>query len=181
MNRRIFIGSGLVGLLGEAIAQPRLCRHFQQPQQPCQSNYSTIKIDDVTFLWRHTDGTLQCQVSAPTQGWFAAGFNDSEGLDKAWIVIGHVTEPITRVEEHIATPPTHRTVQSLGLQPAIIEFSGLYSAGYSVLNFTVLHKINGRPELDLKRGNSLYLMLAWSYESDFEHHCAWRKHIAIIL
>lgn len=152
-----------------------------QPRELGSANSRSIEINHVTFLWRYTDELVQCQLRVPTLGWVAAGFNNSKALDNTWFVIGHVSNPVARVEEHIAMPPIHRTVQSLGLPPAIVESSGQYSAGYSQMNFAMPQRIPGRPQLDLQRGSSVYLMLAWSHESDFEHHSAWRKHIAITL
>ena len=171
MNKRTFLGLFLVPF-GEFA--------LKTSQDGADSKaWSAMTDDAVTFEWRHTAGYLECRLSAPTAGWIAAGFNEHAGLRDTRFVIASVSGPHIVADEHLAIVPAHKPVQSLGLHPALYSISGAYTDGVSHITFSMAEEIPGRPNLQLGRGSLIYLMLAWSQSSDFEHHSAWRRHYAM--
>lgn len=173
MYKRTFLGLFLMPL-GEIALK-------SSQEEAGSTAWSTMTNDAVTFKWRHHAGHLQCCLSAPTAGWIAAGFNERAGLANTRFVMASVSGLDLVAEEHLAIVPEHQPVQSLGLQPALIEISGVYADGLSHITFSMVEEIPGRPDLQLRSGNSVNLMLAWSHSRDFAHHSAWRRHFVILL
>lgn len=131
---------------------------------------------DVVFSWKHKTGRLFGELTAPTEGWIAVGFNERRTLKNTRFVIAAVSMSPIRAEEHIALVPDHRNVAALGLPRTLDHVSGSYSQGLSRLEFSLPHQFPERPALRLVPGASLHLMLAWSQNTDFTHHSAWRRH-----
>ncbi|MHA1567139.1 MAG: DOMON domain-containing protein [Alphaproteobacteria bacterium] len=141
----------------------------------------SVSAAGVTFQWRHESGRLRANLSAPTAGWIAVGFNENPTLENTRFVIAAVSVAPIRVEEHIAMVPDHREVSQLGLPAAIAHTSGSYRDGISRLEFSLPEAMPGRARLSLRPGAKIHLMLAWSQETDFDHHSAWRRHFDITL
>lgn len=140
-----------------------------------------IEESDVIFTWSHLDEILLCRFDAPTPGWLAVGFNSKEQLQGTRFIIATTSEEALRLEEHIAEVPAHRNVRDLGLPEVANAQAGRFENGRSLLTFSMPVKVPGQPELDLGDSAWAYLMLAWSHDTDFNHHSAWRKHYSIIL
>ena len=135
----------------------------------------------VRFSWRHDGSRLFGELSAPTPGWIAVGFNERPKLKDTRFVIAVVSTSPVRAEEHVALVPDHRNIEALGLSPALDHAGGSYDAGLSRLEFSLPHQIPGRAALQLGPGAQVHLMIAWSRETDFTHHSAWRRHFDVHL
>jgi len=140
-----------------------------------------IELDDTAFSWTHRQGRLFGTLSAPTHGWLAVGFNDEPTLRGTRFLIGVVQEASVRAELHIADPPSHRSIETLGGESDIRDLDGQRKGGQSILSFSLPHRSSDRFAVDLTSGSSIHLMLAWSHEPEFNHHSAWRRHANVTL
>lgn len=140
-----------------------------------------IEVEDVRFRWKHRSARIFGSMRAPTNGWVAVGFNDKPQLKGTRFVIGDVSASPIKVEEHIALVPDHQTVQKLDIEPALNNVSGQNDSGTSRLEFSLPHEFRDKPNLVLRPGSYIHLMLAWSHQGNFDHHSTWRRHYNITL
>ncbi|MEO0637076.1 MAG: DOMON domain-containing protein [Pseudomonadota bacterium] len=167
MNRRHFVlGAGLTFSAIPASASP-----LQE----------TLSLDGTTFRNWHRKDRLFSTFSAPTKGWLAVGFNNQERLEGTRFVMGAVVGSSFRAEERIALVPNHRRIQDLGLAPAVEHVSGHTSENTTTMQFSMPHVLADSDNPTLSSGKRSYVMLAWSHDTDFEHHSAWRRHFLMEL
>ena len=167
MHRRTFLACSLFGVAVGGTVDGRSGRRIER--------------DGTTFAWSHRGGRLFGDLSAPTKGWLAVGFNDEPVLKGARFLIGMVEGSVVRAEIHIADPPHHQPVESFGGLSDIRDLQGQHESGRSRLAFSLPHRSTDRFAVDLMPGRSIHLMLAWSHEPDFAHHSAWRRHVDVTL
>ncbi len=163
-RRRFLVGVGS-SLLGDAAL----------------ANSPQVEVDGTVFEAWHEEGRLTSRFTAPTRGWIAVGFNNQRRLKGTRFVIGAMRDGGFYAEEHIAVVPDHPRVQDLGLQSAVERVSGAASGNQTTMQFSLPHLFADSENPTLLSGTSSYLMLAWSHETDFGHHSAWRKHFLIEL
>ncbi len=142
---------------------------------------ATITDPAVSFTWAHSDAGLTCTLEASTRGWVAVGFNSERRLKGTRFVMAARTGDRVRVEEYIARVPARERVAALGLAPAVTEAVLTHIPGGSRLRVTFSERFRDQPALSLAPGRTTHLMLAWSHETDFDHHSAWRAHYDITL
>jgi hypothetical protein len=140
-----------------------------------------VVIDGVSFRWMFKDGRLIGELSAPTRGWIAVGFHSRAGLQGTYFVIASVADDVQRIEEHFAVVPNHIPIADLGWPNTARLQVGQFQSGVSSMSFSIAATSPSGARLTLQSGEQVNLMLAWSHEADFDHHSAWRKHIAISL
>jgi len=140
-----------------------------------------VVIDGVSFRWTFQDGRLVGELSAPTRGWIAVGFHAQAGLEGTYFVIASVADDVQRIEEHFAVVPNHIPIADLGWPNTARLQAGQFQDGVSSMSFSIAATSPSGARVALQSGRHVNLMLAWSHEADFDHHSAWRKHIAISL
>ncbi len=167
MHRRAFLACTFLGMIAKRASaeQPERC----------------VQFDATTFAWHHRGDRLFGDLSVPTMGWLAVGFNDEPALKGTRFVIGVVEANAVRAELHIADPPHHQPIESLGGLSDIRDLQGKHENGRSQITFSLPHRSTDRFAVDLMPGRSIHLMLAWSNEPDFAHHSAWRRHVDVTL
>lgn len=167
MNRRRFVTSlGLSFTAASALAS---------------SSPENFSIDGTTFRSWHANGRLISTFTAPTLGWVAVGFNNQQRLKGTRFVVGAMISNSFYTEEHIAVVPGHPKVQELGLEAAVEDVMGSVSNHETTMQFSLPHLSVDSDNPTLLPGTSSYLMLAWSHQTDFDHHSAWRRHLSVEL
>lgn len=136
---------------------------------------------DMVFRWRHDGAVLRGQLTAPTHGWLAVGFNDAEQLKGTCFVMAQVSDAPPRLELRRAAVPDHGPVADRQVQQDLVLVSGSFGGGASRLNFELAHRSGDALGVNLRAGAATYLMLAWSRSTDFGHHSAFREHQRVIL
>ena len=167
MHRRTFLACSFYSLTLSRAADARFERRIERNQ--------------TAFAWSHQGNRLFGDLSAPTKGWLAVGFNDEPILKGTRFLIGVVEGGMVRAEMHIANPPHHEPIQPLRGRSDIRHLKGQCESGRSRLAFSLPHQSTDRFAVDLMPGRSIHLMLAWSHDPDFAHHSAWRRHVDVIL
>ncbi|MBL4786281.1 MAG: hypothetical protein JKY49_12720 [Cohaesibacteraceae bacterium] len=174
MNKRQFvklcltaIGTGFVSL----------------PEQVKAINITPGSLIDgrVSFGWSHDTHRVRLSMSAPTAGWLAIGFNEHPGLGNMRFVMAVASEKRPRAEEHLTRNGSHFDVRKLNLETHLKDLEGAYNGEFSQIRFSLPHSMRHRPTLQLAGGSQTNLILAWSQDTDFNHHSAWRKHYPITL
>lgn len=183
MNKRKFLNISLAMMSSLSLrADSAAAEEASGSDKGAVKNSPAAIVDaGVEFTWRHEADRVRGTLTAPTAGWIAVGFNETPSLRNTWFVIATVSTSPIQAEEHIALVPAHKKIEDLGLEPGLAHVSGYYDNGRSRLEFSLPHTRPKRPSLRLDPGAGLHLMLAWSHETAFDHHSAWRRHYDIVL
>ena len=138
----------------------------------------SITVEAMTLSWQFEFDQLRILLAAPTAGWLAVGFNTRPGLAQTWLIMGAVL-PNHRVmiEEHaILRPGEHQPKTRLGLAERLHSRAGYQHQDITQLTFMLPVKAaeDDLYSYDLIAGQSYHLLLAYSRETDFNHHSVMR-------
>lgn len=93
-----------------------------------------IKDDNITFAWTVNGTKLDIKISARTTGWVAVGFNPSNRMQGANIIIGYVTKNEVVIRDDFGFRETgHREDKNSN----ITNQTGSEIAGVTTLEFTI--------------------------------------------
>ncbi len=136
----------------------------------------------MSVSWALESGALIIEMSAPTTGWVTVGFNDNSGTNKAYLLMGNVVNGKLSVEEHYTlNPGNYKSFKSLSTKANVSLISGEETDGTTTLKYSISFDPKHKYQKQLKAGDSLYLLMAYSRADDFQHHSMWRKSIQITL
>jgi hypothetical protein len=72
----------------------------------------SLTVDQMTFAWSVVGENLAVKLSAPTTGWVAVGFNPTDMMKDANIIIGYVKDGKVEVSDDFGTQPTQHAADS---------------------------------------------------------------------
>lgn len=141
-----------------------------------------VSKNDMKVEWRYRGDRLLISMSAPTQGWVTVGFNEREGLQGAYLLMGRVTKKGAEVVEHSTLyPGNYQSFESLGLASTVADVYGAQSKTSSMLRFSIPITREGKCGKNLSPGKTIHMVLAYSQSDDFQHHSLRRCSEKIIL
>ncbi len=141
----------------------------------------TVARADVEFRWRVSGGLLHGCMRAATRGWITVGFNTTDGLSSARLVMGRLVNGHAQAQVHMANPPQHTHRPNSDGSERVSQVQGSFANGHTQLCFSMPLKAQDAQDLGLAQGQTVHLILAWSHETDFDHHSAQRGAVAIVL
>jgi len=142
----------------------------------------TIEKNGMTVSWQFRGDQIEIEVFAPTQGWVAIGFNESDQLKGTNLIMGNVKANHTKVSDrYIVDFGDHRSIETLNGINHLSEIKGEESKKGTTLQFNVCRKAKDKYHFDLVKDNSINLLLAYSQADDFDHHSIMRTSIKIKL
>lgn len=108
------------------------------PAGPSGDGWSEVTVDGITLAWLPTDSTISVEVTGPTTGWVAVGFDPTTGMQDANIVIGcwSGTDAILR-DDWGNTPSSHRADTLLGGTHDLLDISAKEASGATTIGFTI--------------------------------------------
>jgi hypothetical protein len=124
----------------------------------------------VEFRWALDGRLLHGCMRARTRGWITVGFNTQPTLDGARLVMGRVIDGKAQIEVHRAQPPRHARIA--GADNVVRISGGTQQAGVTRVCFVMPLDPIDASDVMLVAGAPTHLVLAWSHESDFDHHSA---------
>jgi DOMON domain len=129
----------------------------------------------VRLQWVIRDQTLHACMEATTRGWVAVGFNTKPTLDGARLVMGRVVNGRVEAQVHIAKPPHH--IHRLTPQGAerLSNVMGVHESSKTRICFNMPLAAVDAEDVQLRAEQNTHIVLAWSHESDFDHHSAQRN------
>jgi DOMON domain len=133
----------------------------------------------VEFRWALEGRLLHGCMRARTRGWVTVGFNTQPALDGARLVMGRVIDGKARIEVHRAQPPRHARIA--GADNVVRISGGAQQAGVTHVCFVMPLDPIDASDVMLVAGAPTHLVLAWSHESDFDHHSADRDAVNVQL
>jgi hypothetical protein len=120
-------------------------------------------------------------MQAATRGWVTVGFNTEPTLDGARLVMGRVVNDRAEAQVHIAKPPQHIHRLTPQGKERVSHITGLQDKGQTRICFRMPLAAADQEDVKLSAGQNTHIILAWSHESDFEHHSAQRTGVHVML
>jgi hypothetical protein len=124
--------------------------------------WKSVDEGDFHLEWMTDGGNLKIVVSAPTEGWVAVGFDPTNKMKDANIIIGYVENGRAVVEDHYANNIfAHRSDLDFGGSRDVSDVSGRESAGTTEMSFTIPLDSGDEYDRPLVVGETYKVILAY--------------------
>lgn len=142
----------------------------------------TISKNKMTVRWQVEGDLIHFEMEAPTKGWVAIGFNETDQITGAYLLMGRVRHNKTEVLEHFTeSPGNYHPLENYGIVNQVRNISGTEKDGRTTLKFSIPLTPASRYHKKLWTGKQWWLILAYSREDDFQHHSVMRTSESIKL
>ncbi|MDH5683038.1 MAG: DOMON domain-containing protein [candidate division WOR-3 bacterium] len=122
----------------------------------------TITTEGITLQWKPDSVLLSVKVIAPTTGWVAVGFDPTQGMKDANIIIGYVHNDTAYVrDEYGSGPTTHASDVSADGTDDVTEIAGNETQDNTEINFKIPLDSGDSRDRPLIVGNSYNIILAY--------------------
>ncbi len=136
----------------------------------------------MTVSWKHEGNRVFFEMTAPTTGWVAIGFNPDEGITATYLLMGRVVNGEAELVEHYTLAPgNYKDIESLGDKVAVANVSGEESGNTSTIRFSLPVKTDGKYQKSLTTELKYTMLMAFSRDDDFQHHSMMRTSTSIKL
>lgn len=140
-----------------------------------------VSIEDMQVSWKFKGEYLYVQMNAPLQGWVALGFNDQNNIVRTDLVMVAVSQNRVEHEEFFVVGMGNpKPTSSLGGTKWVKDVSGQESEEGTSIAFAI-HTTASKHHYELKEGQEIWLICAYSESDDFDHHSRKRRHIKVKL
>nr|WP_299000437.1 DOMON domain-containing protein [uncultured Allomuricauda sp.] len=141
-----------------------------------------VKVNEMNVSWDFNDNTITFSASAPDDGWIALGFNTKNDIVGSNLIMVNVIDGKVKAEDFFVVGVGNpKPVAKLGSQSQVIAASGRESSKKTWVSFSLPTTAMDKYHMDLKKGNSIWLICAFSMEDEFDHHSRMRKHVEVRL
>lgn len=141
-----------------------------------------VELGGMKVSWKHHDDSITFTASAPDDGWVALGFNSSNSIVKSNLVMISVAGPIVVAEDFFVVGAGNpQPVYALGGKSQLLNVAGTEVGTSTTISFTFPTTAQDAYHYNLKKGEQIWLICAYSMEDEFDHHSRMRKHIQITL
>ncbi len=141
-----------------------------------------ISQNGMEVLWYFEDDQIWIEMSGPTDGWIAIGFNEQQEITGNYLLMGRVVGQQAEVVEHVTLAPgKYQSIERLEGTVRVSSVSGQEKTGKTSLKFALPITALGQYRKDLKPASEYILLLAYSREDDFQHHSMMRTSIKVSL
>ena len=133
-----------------------------------------IELEEMRFLWRLREDSIDIKLVAPTRGWVAVGFNPETGetMKGADLIIGFVEDGKVEVLDDYGTmKDKHKDDDKIGGQYNVSNVSGSEANGTTEVSFTIplnSGDAKDRP-LSLEKDNTVLLAYGKSDKVVLKH------------
>jgi len=135
-----------------------------------------VKGKNISFAWKIDGTTLNGKISAKTDGWVAVGFNPSDKMKDANIVIGYVKNGRVTLDDQFGDKMTgHSADKDLGGTNDVTLVSGTEEGGMTTIEFTMPMDSGDKYDRVLTADADTTLLLAYGPDRDsLRPHHQWR-------
>lgn len=127
-----------------------------------ENEYSEITKLNMTLQWRVVEENLEVIVNAPTTGWIAIGFDPSNKMKDANILIGYVKNGEVFLRDDFGHTPTgHKSDEKLKGEDNILAKEGTEREGITELMFTIPLDSGDKYDKKLEPGKTYKVILAY--------------------
>ena len=142
-----------------------------------------ISVGGMDITWKHSsNNTITFTATAPDDGWVALGFNDKDDIVNSNLIMVSVQDELTISEEfYVMGAGDPRPVYSVGSSVQHKVMPGSENGEKTTISFSMpTTKIDDK-HYSLQKGDTIWLICAYSMEDEFNHHSRMRKHVKITL
>jgi len=130
--------------------------------------YNEVTVEGITFQWMTDDEYLYGMVSAPTSGWVAVGFDPTNQMADANIIIGYVDGGMVSIRDDFGTSSTsHASDTSLGGTDNIMDPGGMEENGDTMISFKIPLNSTDMYDQELIPGENYTIILAYGSADNF--------------
>lgn len=98
----------------------------------------SIDIKKMKFSWSIEGETLAASISAPTTSWVAVGFNPTDKMKNADIIIGYVKNGEVSIKDEFGTAATqHKSDDKIGGESNVTVVGGTEENGVTTIEFKI--------------------------------------------
>jgi hypothetical protein len=107
-------------------------------QAPAADYQHSLTVDQMSFSWSVNADSLAVRLSAPTTGWVAVGFNPTEMMKDANIIIGYVKDGKAELSDDFGSGPTvHMPDDKRGGASNLTLVGGSEAGNSTTLEFSI--------------------------------------------
>jgi hypothetical protein len=155
---------------------------FHMPCDAQTPSVKTITKNSMTMKYHHQANKLSIELSAPTSGWLAIGFNAQQSIKGTHLVMCHVVDDKIKVVEHYTVSPgNYQAISALGGENAVSNIKGRQHGQTTNISFDLSIDPVDRYHKNLAKGNAYFITLAYSQSDDFQHHSVMRTQFKSVL
>ena len=139
-----------------------------QVEQITFEQYEMVTVEGIELQWRTDDEYLYVNVSAPTTGWVAVGFDPTYQMADANIIIGYVDGDDVMIRDDFGTSSTsHASDESQGGTDNIMDSYGMDDGAMTMLHFKIPLDSGDMYDKVLVPGNNYNIILAYGSSDNF--------------
>ncbi len=143
---------------------------------------SSITVRDMEIRWTEGEAYWSFELSAPTTGWVALGFNQKNDIVQTNLIMGAVKGEQVKTEDfYVVGFANPQPVSKLGGKIAVSDVEGEEKNGRTTLCFSIPKKAIDQYHYDLKAGDEIWFICAYSRADEFDHHSMMRQHVKVKL
>ena len=129
---------------------------------PQREGFSRAQAAGVDVQWRVEGENITVQMTAPTTGWVAVGFDPSRMMADANMIIGYVSNGELMIADDYGTGNTsHGRDTANGGSDDIIDAEGSEENGQTQITFTIPLDSGDATDRPLAEGNSYKVIVAY--------------------
>ncbi len=146
------------------------------------SHAQSIDVAGMHIEWKHEKDNVLFTASAPEDGWVAIGFNTQNNIvGSNLIMIGVKDQKAISEEFYVVGIGNPQPVNELESTQQHSNVKGTEKNGKTTVSFSIPTNSIDDKHYNLKKGDEIWLICAFSMEDDFDHHSRMRKHVKITL
>lgn len=143
---------------------------------------SSITVRDMDIRWTEETECWAFELSAPTKGWVALGFNQKNDIVQTNLIMAAVKgEKVEREDFYVVGFGNPQPVTKLGGKFAVTNVEGEEQNGHTTVRFSIPKKAIDQYHYDLKAGDEIWFICAYSRADEFDHHSTMRQHVKVKL
>jgi hypothetical protein len=131
--------------------------------------WNETMVEGITFQWMTDADYLYGMVTAPTTGWVSVGFDPTNQMADANILIGYVESngTVNMRDDFGTTAFSHASDTSLGGTDNIMEQGGEETGGSTMLSFKIPLNSGDQYDRVLVPGNTYTIILAYGSSDNY--------------
>jgi DOMON domain len=142
----------------------------------------SIEVNGMKVHWSTVGRDIAFELSAPTTGWIAIGFNETESLAGTYLVMARVRAGVAAVVEYkTLAPGDYRPITALGGRASVVVIGGAEQGNSTSVRFRIPQLVTDGFHKQLLPSSKWRLLVAYSREDDFQHHSMMRTNVEINL
>lgn len=142
-----------------------------------------ITRNKMTISWSYINDRIFIEMSAPTEGWIAIGFNTQTTITNIYLIMGVIdsNNKVVVQEHYVISPGNYKSFEALGAKISVKNIEGEQLQRVTRLRFSLPIEAIGSYKRSLEQGAGYILTMAYSLEKDFQHHSIMRTSAKIKL